>query len=457
MPTIPNKVTMAATAPEVLNAIRNNATQNYRDFVPVATPDAESVREIGAVIMQMPGLQNEFLSALMNRIAFTVLRSKMYDNPLRMFKKGDVLLGESVEEIFVNLAKPFTFDPVTAENEVFKRQIPDVKTAFFTLNYQKFYKQTISNEQLKMAFLSWDGLENLIAGVTNAMYTAASYDEFQITKYMIARKILNGQLYPMEITTGANATAADKVKIIKGLSNKFTFENDSYNLAGVYNHSTRDEQYILLNSNFDAEMNVDVLATAFNMDKAEFMGHRVLVDAFGDLDTARLEELIGDDPGYVEITETEKTALNAIPAILIDENYIVIYNNLDKFTEIYNGQGLYWNYFYHVWRTFGVSPFANAAVFVPGEPGVTSVTVSPATANVAKGQNLTLSAEVVTTNFAPKSVDWSITTTGIATGTTIDNSGYLHVAADEPKTTITIQAKSTFNETKTGTATITIS
>ena len=138
MPSIPKTVTLTNSSVDVLNAIRNSATTNYRDYVPIATQSAESIREIGSVIMDYPALQNEFVSALINRIGRVLVTSRMYENPWSMFKRGMLEFGESIEEIFVNIAKPFTFDPAVAETEVFKREIPDVKSAFHVMNYQKF-------------------------------------------------------------------------------------------------------------------------------------------------------------------------------------------------------------------------------------------------------------------------------------------------------------------------------
>lgn len=411
MPTIPNTATLSGSSVDILNAIRNSASTNYRDYVPEAKGSAQSIRDIGAVIMQYPTLQNEFLSALVNRIGMVLITSKMYTNPWTAFKRGYLEFGETIEEIFVNIAKPFQYDPATAENKVFQREIPDVRAAFHTLNYQKFYKATIQNEQLRQAFLSWTGITDLIAKIVDAMYTGAAYDEFQTMKYLLARHILNGQLYPTEISNVTSANMKAIVSDIKSVSNKLTFMNDKYNLAGVATHTEKNEQYIIVNSSFDAVMDVEVLAAAFNMTKADFIGHRVLIDGFGDLDTTRLDALFANDPNYTSLTSGEITALNAIPAVLVDANYFMIFDNLSNFTEQYNGEGLYWNYWYHVWKTFSVSPFANCTVFVPGTPGVTSVTVSPSTASSVAGQNVQYSAAVVTANFASKAVDWSATVT----------------------------------------------
>lgn len=409
MPNRPSNVQLTSTSVDILNAIRNSATANYRDYVPAAHPNQDSIREIGAIIMQMPALQNEFLSALINRIGRVMITSKMYSNPWNIFKQGLLEFGETIEEIFVNIAKPFEYDPAVAESKVFAREIPDVRSAFHILNYQKFYKATIQNEQLRQAFLSWEGISDLIAKIVDAMYTGANYDEFQTMKYLLAKHILNGELYATQVATVNTSNMKSIVSTIKGVSNHLEFMTNKYNLAGVANYSLKDEQFIIVNSEFDATMDVEVLASAFNMSKADFMGHRVLIDSFGSLDVARLNELFKDDEGYTPLTTEQLTALDAIPAVLVDAKWFMIFDNLYNFTEQYNGEGLYWNYWYHVWKTFSVSPFANAVVFVPGAPAIDSVSISPATATVAPGQTVLLTATVNTENFASKAVDWILT------------------------------------------------
>nr|DAQ26336.1 MAG TPA: Head protein [Caudoviricetes sp.] len=452
MATKPKIVTLTNSSVDILNVIRNNATVNYQNYVPQATADADSIREIGAVIMDNPQLQNEFLSALVNRIGRVLITSKMYDNPWSMFKKGMLEFGETIEEIFVNIAKPYQFDPTVAESNLFKREIPDVRSAFHIMNYQKYYKTTIQNDQLRQAFLSWQGITDLIAKIVDAMYTGANYDEFQTMKYMLAKHILDGRMYPVTIPTVSEENMKSIVSTIKGVSNNYEFMSSKYNLAGVQNFSRKADQYLLINSKFDATMDVEVLASAFNMDKAEFAGKRVLVDSFGSLDIARLNVLFADDPTYTEIGEDDLKALDAIPCILVDKDWFMIFDNFYNFTEQYNGEGLYWNYWYHVWKTFSVSPFANNALFIPGNPAVTSVTVSPATATVKAGQSLSLSAVVQTEFFAPQTVDWSSDTKGV----TVNKGGVVTVGDGVKAGTVTITATSTYDSKKTRTSTITV-
>lgn len=451
MPTKPTVKTLTNSSVDILNVIRENASQNYRDYVPKATPNAESIRTIGAVIMDYPALQNEFLNALVSRIGRVLLTSKMYDNPWAFFKRGMLEFGETIEEVFVNIAKPFQFDPAVAETNVFKREIPDVRAAFHIMNYQKYYKATISNDQLRQAFLSWQGITDLIAKIVDAMYTGANYDEFQTMKYLLARHIVDGHMYPVQIPTVSNENMKTIVSAVKGISNLFTFASSDYNLAGVTTYSNKTDQYMIVNSKFDATMDVEVLASAFNMNKAEFAGRRVLVDSFGSLDTARLAELFKDDTTYQEIGQDTLNALDDIPAVIVDRDWFMIFDNYQNFTEQYNGEGLYWNYWYHVWKTFSVSPFANNALFVPGKPAVNTITVTPSNSTVSAGQSVQLVANVETANFAPKSVTWSVDSDKAI----VDNSGKVTVLAGTPaSTTITVTATSTYDPSKKGKATV---
>ena len=448
----PNNVVLKANSVEILNAIRNSATPYYRQMIPTAKANTGSIRQIGNIMMEYEPLQNEFLSALYNRIGRVIITSKMYYNPWAPFKKGLMELGETVEEVFVNIAKAHTFNPEKAEAEFMRREIPDVRAAFHTMNYQKFYKATISNDQLRQAFLSWQGITDLIAKIVDAMYTAHNYDEFQVTKYMLARNILNGFLYPITVPQISKENAEDIVTEVKAASNNLTYMSTDYNLAGVSTFTDKKDQFIITTARFDAIMDVNVLAAAFNMDKAEFMGNRVQIDGFDKIDDARMTQLFADDPnaGYIALTAEEKAALAQVPAIIVDRDYFMIFDNLYKFTEDYNGEGLYWQYWYHAWKTFSTSPFANAEIFVPGTPSVTSVTVSPATATVNKGNMVQLNAVVIAESFAPKSVVWTVD----SDVSTVSANGLLTVSAEETKGTLTVTATSTFDGSKAGTATI---
>ena len=457
MATIPQVSELTASSVDILNAIRNSATSVYKNYVPIATQMPANSKEIGAVLMQYPALQNEFVSALVNRIGLTLVTNMEFSNPWAVFKRGILDFGETIEEIFVELAKPFQYDPASAYATNFKRELPDVRAAFHPINYKKFYKTTIQQEELQLAFLSWQGVDNLIAKIVDSLYKGAQYDEFLVMKYALAKHIVKGHLFPI---ANSGDTTTSMAKDYKTVSNNMLFPRTDYNMAGVRNITLRDNQYLIMTAAADAAMDVDVLASAFNMNKAEFMGHRILIDSFSEFDDARLAELFADDPNYVALTSDDKTLLATVKAVICDKNFFMIYDNLMKFTEQYVGEGIYWNYWYHTWKTFSVSPFANAVVIVANgtTSAVSAISVTPATATIAGtvGNVLHLVADVTKSGFANSQVEWSISENA-EDYARIDEDGNLIITAlPSADLAITVTAKSVYTPTVSGTATITI-
>lgn len=423
------------------------------------TDDTRSLHAIGDFIMSYQPYQNAFLNAIVNRIGLTIITSKMWNNPWSVFKRGYMEFGETVEEIFVNLAKPHSYDPVTASKEIYKREIPDVRAAFHTMNFQKFYKATISNDQLRQAFLSWQGITDLIAKIVDAMYTGMNYDEYVTMKYMISRSVLNGDV-AFKAVPSVFLTTDDIVYGARTISTEMTFLKTDYNRAGVYNSTLRDDQFIIISAQMEAQVDVGVLARAFNMEYADFLGHVIVVDSFSDHDTARLAELFGDDSNYTAFTSGDITALGNIAAIIVDRDWWMVFDNFQNFTQNYNGEGLYWQYWYHTWKTFSISPYANACAIVSSVGSITSVTVSPSTATIAPTGSATFTAAVVKSGLVSDAVIWSISGQTSAETRIDPSAGILVLGADEEGDAsdhITVTATSVADSSKYGTATVTVS
>lgn len=447
---IPIVKTLADNNGAVLQAMLNSGSERLQN-VGVVTDDLSSVKGIGTKILGDVALTNEFVN-LLNRIALVLVTSKFYENPWAVMKKGVIDLGESVEEAFVNLAKPHEYNPERAEKEVFKREIPDIMRRMHVMNYTKFYKQTVSYDMLTKAFLSFNGVNDLIAKIVQAMFSAAAYDEFLTMKYLIALSIIRGELYTETIAAPTAETMKEGVVTIKSVVNSMQFMSSKYTAAGNMTYSDPNDIYIIINAKYDAQMDVEVLASAFNMDKADFIGRRVLVDSFGALDTARLDELFAEDDTYVKLTPEQLQALDAIPAIVMDRDWFMIFDNLNRTTDIFNSDGLYINYDFHVWRTMSSSPFQNACAFVTGAPAVTAVAVTPTEVTMQAGKQVQLAADVTTEDFAPTGVKWTSDNQLVS----VSDTGMVK-ALKGATGTATITATSLFDSTKSATATITIS
>ena len=351
-----------ATTLDIINTIRANASYEYQQSIPAIESEAD-IPKVGELLYGYPSLANQFINSLVNRIAAVRVNSAVFNNEYKDLKKGVLEYGETVEEVFVAIAKAREFSVEKAASREFKRTLPDVKTAFHVMNWRVQYPITIQDEDLRMAFTSSQGVQDLIARIVDQVYTAAEYDEFLLFKYLLIKGVNSGALKPVYFDSGDIKNAA---VAFRGTSNLLTFMKKEYNAAGVTTATPKADQYIFMDANFNAQFDVNVLSAAFNMDKADFMGKLKLIDDFTTFDNERFAEIREASDMVEEVTSAELSAMSGIKAILVDREWFQIYDNLNKFTECYVSSGLYWNYNYHVWKTVSYSPFSNAVAFVAG-------------------------------------------------------------------------------------------
>lgn len=432
--------TLNASTLDILNVIRSNASLEYQNSVPKVEKAAD-VPKVGEVIYGTPAFANQFINALVNRIALVRVQSATFNNPYAILKKGYLEFGETVEDIFVQIAQVVDYSAEKAEARELKRTMPDVKSAFHAMNWRVMYPITIQDEDLKLAFRSAEGVQDLIARIVDSVYTAAEYDEFLLFKYLIIKSVSAGKLYPVSIGDGTDLK--DAAKAFRGTSNKIQFMSKDYNEYGVKTNTPIGRQVIFMDANFNAEFDVDVLSAAFNMEKADFMGRLFLIDDFTTFDNERFELIRAASDGLEAVSSAELALMADVKAITVDENWFQVYDNLNKMTENYVGSGLYWNYWYHQWKTISTSPFANAVVFALS----TATTTLPATVRVTitdkseSADAITLTLGVAETDtLQPSNVKFLQTEELTSSGIAVHPFGALLIPASEAATDITVKA-----------------
>lgn len=419
--------------------------------------DNSSIMNLYKFLMGYEPNRNAFLYALMNRIGMTILTSRMWDSPLKFMLRGRLEYGESVEEIFVNLVKVQSFDPTAANVRQFERNPPDVRAAFHVMNFQKDYPLTLHQDMLRQAFLSWQGIVDLVQGAVAAMFKSLNKDFHETTLYMIAKAVLNGEIPSVAIPDFTDkANLEDVVTVARTTALNMTDLNTRYNMAGVYNsvNDVSDLHFIIQNDLLSAQ-SVSVLAQAYNMTNAEFLGRAVAVRSFSDLDWNRLDQLFSGTEGYDHFDGTQLGNLQKIGMIIVGPEFGQIYQNFQEVTDNYMGSTLQWQYWLHAWYTFSLSPFEVCACLNYAGGEVANVVVSPATANVAQGTTIALTANVTGTGFYNSAVTWAIS--GQKSPATQIVGNQLTIGSDETASTqITVTATSVANSEKSGTATITV-
>lgn len=370
---MPRKIavsTLNASTVDILNTIRANASQEYQNLVPEITK-ADEIPRVGEVVMGYPALANQFLSALVNRIATVRVKSATFNNAYAQFKKGYLEFGETVEEVFVNICKAREFSAEKADARELKRSVPDVRTAMHIMNWRVQYPLTIQHRDLERAFLSPDGVTDLIARLVGSLSTAAEYDEYLLFKYLIIKGVNAGAMYRIPIPAQPQAQQVDLnnfATAFRGVSNALPFMSNKYNAAGVTTNTNKDAQLIIMDAGFNAAFDVNVLASAFNMDKANFMGKLMLMDDFTTFDNERFDVIRANSDMIEEVTDEELLRMRHVRAIILDSEWFQVYDNLQQMSETQVASGLYWNYFLNVWKTVSYSPFSNAVVFEEGLP-----------------------------------------------------------------------------------------
>lgn len=355
--------TLNASTIDIINTIRANAPYEYQQGVPVVA-NANEIPKVGEIIYGYPQFANYFVNALVTRIALVRVKSANFYNMYADLKKGMLEFGHTVEEVFVNIAKAREFSVEKAEAREFKRSLPDVRTAFHAMNWRVQYPVTIQDDDLRTAFLSMDGIQDLIAKIVDSLYLANEYDEYLLFKYLMIKAISHGKMYPVEVDGSDIKNAA---KAFRGTSNMLEFLSTKYNAEGVTTNTKKRDQYIFMDAQFNANYDVDVLASAFNMDKATFSGKLKLIDDWTTFDNERWAVIRQASDMVEEVTDEELSLMQDVIGVLVDEEWFQIYDNLSKMTETYVASGLYWNYFYNSWKTVSSSPFSNAVVFVSGQ------------------------------------------------------------------------------------------
>lgn len=349
---------------KVFNVVRNSMSDVYVNTLPSATTD--NIQTISNILFNdaYQPMLNEFVTNLINRIALTIVRNKSYDNPLAIFKKGSLPLGTDIQDIFTNPAEAEQYEySNTAMAKLLTITDPDTHVAYYRRNRQDLYTKTISREGLQGAFVSWDKFEDYISSITTSLYSGNYIDEFKYTKQLVDGAYDNGKVIVETVSNPVDtATAKAFLKKVRALYNKLSFPSQDYNayskFSGAKGNITtwtdKDRVVLIIKADAMAEIDVEALASAFNLDKADFMGRVIQVDGFEN------SEIVG---------------------VICDESWLQIYDNIFRFDEFYNARVMAWNEYLHAWSTYAICPFANAVVLATAQP-------KPATAIEMSSSNI---------------------------------------------------------------------
>lgn len=423
---------------KLFNFVRQNASGNFKEVIPEANDG--NISDIANILFNdaYQPLLNEFVSNLINRIGLTIIRNKSYNNPLALLKKGSTPLGTDIQDLYEN---PAEAEQYAIDNTEMAKLLtitdPDTKVAYYRRNRKDLYTKTIAREALQGAFVSWAKFEGYIGMITQSLYSGCYIDEFKYTKGLVAGAFANNKAIYEKVTAVTDAATAEAFVLkARDIFDGMTFPSDSYNAYSKMSGDAKkvttwtDPSRIVLLIRADVlnKVSVKVLAAAFNMKEADFMGRVIKVDKF-------------DDD-------------NKVLGVICDEAFFQIYDNIFRFDEFYNARTMSWNEYLHVWETFAICPFANAVIFSTDDPDVpaTAVAVDKATVSVAEGATAT-----VNVTLTPLQSTATVTVASSAEGkatASISNGVVTITGVDAGSATVTVTA--TNSDTTTATATIAV-
>ena len=329
---------------DVLNSIRLNASTDYQERIPAAT--RENISTIGYALQTYTPLYNEFSTALLCKIGKTLLETKMFKNGLARFKSGTILTQQDVEEIFVSMAKSEGAYDAEGSNPLGRRSVNDTKVAYHRMNRQDKYVVSIGDLDFVRVFRSEATLDAYITAKINALYSGANRDEFLCMVNLLGTydgycEYEVEQMGVQDSAVNREDTAKAFVKTVRKAIMDCTLEcSTQFNKAGVETWANKEDLVLLVHKDILAEVDVEVLAKAFNMGKTDFEVSIIPMPHFG-----------------------EKALCYGL---LIDKDFFRVWDTLSHMEPQRNADGLFTNYFYHVHQIISCSPFKTAIAFVEG-------------------------------------------------------------------------------------------
>ena len=403
-----------------LNEIRNTLIQDnslYQKQIPLVD-DYTSSQVYGQSLLNLPSdLRNKFIQSLVNRIAYTRFMMDYFENPLRELAGDDLPLGAIGQEIYVNPARGRVYDINDFAGLLVKYE-SDIKAEYTEINFDVQYPVTIIRKELEKAFVSWGDFESFLMGISTSLYNGAYIDDYKYTKKLITNAYVNNAVQMETINfAGETPTKAELETLTARLRQAyldFMVPSTKYNAwkkVGGYGRSivswSKPENIVVFVSNKIASiLDVNVLASAFNIDKADLMGRVYYVEDFDIL----------DDNGEVIVDGSN------IVALICDRRWFKIREKDMFMDEFYNANNRSWQSYLNVIKSFNYSLFANALMLVKALPtlNISTMQFNETSPEVKVGEKIRLS--ITTTPFtATQTVTFSSGTTSKATVTKIDD------------------------------------
>ena len=353
---------MAADNATILAKVWLNGTNDFQQRIPDPTQHGVDATMQALFDPMNRQYYNQFIDSLVMRIGYTYVHQQAFSNPLGIFKKKKLMYGNSVQEMVPKWIRAHSY--VDDAEDVFKMARPDVATWYHSQNRRDRYDITINDTELRTAFTDSYGLNKLVSAFMNTPTNADEYDEYRIMLQLLAFYANNWGFYQHHLSAAPTdeATGKEFLTAVRAYAGKLQFPSTVYNCKAIEDVPVfvkPTELVLLLTPDVQANIDVNTLASVFQLDKADIKYRTVIVDEF---------------------------SMPNVVAVLTTEDFFQCYDTVYETTSLYNPKTLGTNYYLHHWGVYSVSPFVPAIAFTTdAATSVTTVkqTVTGITANIA--------------------------------------------------------------------------
>ena len=368
-----------------LNAMREMSVEQgsiYHQYVPVVT-NSTTIGEFGVPILDSQNLNvmNDFIS-LLKKIVYTAVYNKTFNNPLAQLEGERMPLGQFIEDVYVNPAEARGFN-VNDFAGLLQKYEAKIATQYLSINSDLQYCVTITREKVRNAFTSWNQLEGLISGMVNSLYNGAYIQRYNATKGLVTAAYKgNNVQYQVISDVTDEQSAKSLIRQLRAAYSKMQIPSTRYNAwnkvkggdLALKTWSDPEDVVVLISADVEALVDVEVLAAAFNMSKADFLGRVIVVDDFNQY----------NEDGTVAVDGS------AIKAMIADRAWFKIKTQDFAMDEFYNANNRTWQYYLNDVRMVNFSLFANAIVFATAAPTVdaTNLTIDTASVTLKAGETV---------------------------------------------------------------------
>lgn len=342
---------MATDNATILANVWLNGTNDFQQRIPDPTQHGIDATMDALFDPMNKAYYNQFVDSLIMRIGYTYVNQQSFSNPLKVFKKNKLMYGNSVQEMVPKWIRAHSY--VDDAEDVFKMARPDVATWYHSQNRRDRYDITINEQELRTAFTDSYGLNKLVAAFMNTPMNADEYDEYRIMLQLLAFYDNKWGFFKHHLSAAPTdeATGKEFLTAVRSYAGKLRFPNTIYNCNAIEDVPVfvkPSELVLLLTPDTQAAIDVNTLASVFQLDKADIKYRTVEVDEF---------------------------PMPNVVAVLTTEDFFQCYDTVYETTSMYNPKTLGTNYFLHHWGIYSVSPFVPAIAFTTdAATSVTTVT-----------------------------------------------------------------------------------